>query len=113
MLVLLDVREDDAAPFSWRAKFSTIGRSDRSKMLSASITQTLSRPTKRSGEPERLRDSAGLLLVAVGEPVDPVLVPVAEQPEELAGVRAARDEHQLVDAGPTSASTAYVTIGRS
>ena len=40
----------------------------------------------------------GLLLVAVEEPVDPVLVPVAEQPEELARVRAARDEHQLVDA---------------
>ena len=46
-------------------------------------------------EPERLRDPAGLLLVGVEELVDPVLVAVAEQAEELARVRAAGDEHQL------------------
>ena len=50
------------------------------------------------GEAERLRDAARLLLVAVEELVDAVLVAVAEQAEELAGVRAAGDEHQLVDA---------------
>ena len=41
----------------------------------------------------------GLLLVAVGEPVDAELVPVAEQPEELAGVGAPRDQHDLGDPG--------------
>ena len=51
------------------------------------------------GEPERIGDAARLLLVAVEEPVDAVVVAVAEQAEELAGVRAAGDEHQLVDAG--------------
>ena len=50
-------------------------------------------------EPERLGDAARLVLVRVKEPVDPVLVPVAEQPEELAGVRPAGDEHQLRDVG--------------
>ena len=50
-------------------------------------------------EPERLGDPARLLLVAVEELVDAVLVAVAEQAEELAGVRPAGDEHQLVDAG--------------
>src|SRR5262249_9032352 len=49
-------------------------------------------------EAERLSDPARLLLVAVREPVDAVLVAVAEQPEELARVRPAGDEHQLVDA---------------
>ena len=50
------------------------------------------------GEAERLRDPARPVLVGVEEPVDPVLVPVAEQPEELARVRPAGDEHQLGDA---------------
>ena len=49
-------------------------------------------------QPERLGDAAGLLLVAVGEQVDAVLAAVAEQPEELAGMRPAGDEHQLDDA---------------
>ena len=49
-------------------------------------------------EPERVRDPAGLLLVGVEQAVDPVVVAVAEQAEELARVRSARDEHQLVDA---------------
>jgi hypothetical protein len=42
---------------------------------------------------ERLGDSAFMLLIGVEKPLDPVLVPVAEQPEELPGVRAAGDEH--------------------
>ena len=50
-------------------------------------------------EPERVGDAAGFLLVAVEELVDAVVVAVAEQAEELAGMRAAGDEHQLVDAG--------------
>ena len=50
-------------------------------------------------EPERVGDPARLFLVAVEEPVDAVVVAVAEQAEELAGVRSAGDEHQLVDAG--------------
>jgi hypothetical protein len=50
------------------------------------------------GEPERLRDPALLFLVRVEQPVDAVFVPVAEQAEELTGVRTACDEHQLADA---------------
>jgi hypothetical protein len=46
-------------------------------------------------ESERLGDPARLLLVRVQQPVDPVLVPVAEQAEELPGVRPTGDEHQL------------------
>ena len=63
------------------------------------MTQTRSPPTNRSARPERLGDPARLLLVAVREPVDSVLVPVAEQAQELAGMRAARDDHQLGDPG--------------
>ena len=87
------------APRSWRSKFSTAGLIERSKMLSASMTATRSRSTKRSARPERVGDPALPLLVGVGEPVDAVLVAVAEQAEELAGVRAAGDEHQLADPG--------------
>ena len=50
------------------------------------------------GQAERLGDAARLLLVGVGQLVDAVLVPVAEQPQELAGMRAAGDQHDLVDA---------------
>jgi hypothetical protein len=57
-------------------------------------------------EPERLRDPPGFLLVGVEQALDAVLVAVPEQPEELAGVRA-------TGYAPTSASIAYVTIGRS
>ena len=51
------------------------------------------------GEPERLGDAAGAVLVGVGEPVDAVLLSVREQPQELAGVGAAGDDHDLVDPG--------------
>jgi hypothetical protein len=50
-------------------------------------------------EPERVRDPARLLLVAVREEVEAVLAPVPEQAEELAGVRPAGDEHELGDPG--------------
>ena len=50
------------------------------------------------GQAERLGDAARLLLVRVGELVDAVLVPVAEQAQELTGVGPAGDEHDLVDA---------------
>ena len=52
VLVLLDLREDDARTgLLRRSKFSTIGRSESSKMLSASMTHTLSRSTNRSVRP--------------------------------------------------------------
>src|SRR3712207_7088551 len=44
------------------------------------------------GERERVGDAALLLLVGVQEPVDPVRMAVAEQPEEFAGVRPAGHE---------------------
>src|SRR5581483_2306806 len=50
-------------------------------------------------EGECFRDSSSLLLVRVEETIDSVLVAVPEQPKELAGVRPARDEHDLLDAG--------------
>ena len=49
-------------------------------------------------EAEGLGDAARLLLVCVGELVDAVLAPVAEQTQELTGVGPAGDEHDLVDA---------------
>jgi hypothetical protein len=49
-------------------------------------------------QPQRVGDAAFALLIGIGEPVDPVRMPIAEQPEELAGVRASRDQHQLTDA---------------
>src|SRR5215217_596338 len=51
------------------------------------------------GQPQGLGDPAGPLLVGVQQPVDAVLVAVAEQAQELAGVGAAGDHHQLGDAG--------------
>ena len=49
-------------------------------------------------EPERLGDASGPLLVGVQEPVTAVGMPVAEQAEELPGMRPAGDDHDLVDA---------------
>ena len=72
-------------------------------MLSASMHADLVTTDETLREPERLGDAPGLILVAVGEPVDAVFVTVAEQAKELAGVRAAGDEHQLVDAGAARA----------
>src|SRR5215218_5922277 len=51
------------------------------------------------GEPDGLGDAARPFLVGVQQPVDAVLVPVAEQAQELAGVGAPGDDHQLGDAG--------------
>ena len=64
-------------------------------MLSASMTHDPVAVDEPLGQPERLGDAARPLLVGVEEPVDAVLVAVAEQAEELARVRAAGDEHQL------------------
>ena len=50
-------------------------------------------------QPEGLGDAAGPVLVAVAEPVDAELVAVAQQPEELAGVGAPGDQHDLGDPG--------------
>ena len=44
-------------------------------------------------------DPTGLVLVGVGQPVDAELVPVAQQAQELTGVDAAGDQHDLVDTG--------------
>ena len=73
-----------------RLERSAVGRSERSSTLSASITTDALAVDEPLGEPERLGDPARLLLVGVEEPVDPVLVAVAEQAEELARVGAAR-----------------------
>ena len=55
-------------------------------------------PGEVLGQPERLGDAARLLLVRVGQLIDAVLAPVAEQAEELAGMGPPGDEHDLVDA---------------
>jgi hypothetical protein len=46
-----------------------------------------------------LGNAAGLVLIAVEEPADPECAPVAEQPQELAGMGTPGDEHDLVDPG--------------
>ena len=51
------------------------------------------------GQRQGLGDAAGPLLVGVGEAVDAPLVAAAEEAEELAGVGAAGDHHDLVDPG--------------
>jgi hypothetical protein len=45
------------------------------------------------GEPERVCDPPRVLLIRVEQPVDSVLMAVAEQAEELAGMGPAGDEH--------------------
>ena len=66
------------------------------------------------GQAQGLGDAAGLLLVGVGEPVDAELVPVAQQAQELAGVGAPGDQHDLVDARcDTTASIDQAIMGRS
>ena len=87
------------APRSWRWKFSTYGAIDSPRMLSPSMTTNLSPSTKFSASAERLGDAAGLLLVGVAQALQAELAPVAEQPQELAGVVAAGDDHDVVDAG--------------
>ena len=52
------------------------------------------------GETEGFGDTAGLVLVRVEEAVDAELVSVAQQAQELAGVRAPRHQHDLADARP-------------
>ena len=99
VLDLLDRREEDPSPVLLlcevldrrpeRALEHVVGEHDADPVAG-------SEPLR---QPERLGDPAGLLLVGVEEPVDPVLVPVAEQPKELARVRPPGDEHQLVDPG--------------
>jgi hypothetical protein len=51
VLVLLDRGQQDAGPVGIGRKASTIGRIDRSTMLSASITRTGSPSTKRAASP--------------------------------------------------------------
>src|SRR5579862_3513470 len=48
------------------------------------------------GEPERLCDAARLVLVRVEEPLDAVLVAIAQQTKELAGMGPSGNQHQLV-----------------
>ena len=50
------------------------------------------------GQTEGLRDTTRLLLVGVGELIDPVLAPVSQKAQELTGVGTPGDEHDLVDA---------------
>ena len=66
------------------------------------------------GQPERLRDPPRPLLVAEDERVDPVPMAVAEEPQELACVRAAGHDHDLVDpgAGPGPRSRTRSSAGR-
>ena len=51
------------------------------------------------GQPEGLGDAAGLLLIAVAEPVDAELVAVPQQAQELPGVGSPGHQHDLGDPG--------------
>ena len=83
------------APASWASKRSTTVADRPLEHVVGEHHDAAVAVDEPLGQPERVRDAAGLLLVAVEELVDAVLVAVTEQPEELARVRAARDEHQL------------------
>ena len=50
-------------------------------------------------QPERLGDPPRPLLIGVEQPLDPVLVAVPEQPQELARMRSSGHERDLGDAG--------------
>ena len=100
MLRLLDLREDDA-----RAALLPLEVLDRRRdRLLEDVVREHDEDAVAAREPlrqaQRVGDAALALLVGVREPVDPVRVPVAEQPEELAGVRAAGDEHELARSPP-------------
>ncbi len=56
-------------------------------------------PHEPLGEAQRLGDAPGPVLVGVAEPVDAVLVAVAEEAQEFSGVGAPGDDHHLVDPG--------------
>jgi hypothetical protein len=71
-------------------------------MLSASMTSTGS---------QRLGDPTRPVLVAVAEPVDAELLAVAEEPEELTGVGAPGDQHDLGDLGVDQCLDAPVDHG--
>ena len=85
VLGILLAREQDPRAALLRARSSRpSARIECSTTLSASITHDAVAADEPLGEAERLGDPARVLLVGVREPVDPPLVPVAEQAEELA-----------------------------
>ena len=99
MLDLLDRREQDARPALLGGEVLDRGSK---RALEHVVGEHHADPVagpEPLGQPKRLRDPARLLLVRIEKPVDPVLMAVAEQAEELARMRPAGDEHQLVDTG--------------
>ena len=99
VLVLLDAREND--PRAAVLSFEVLD--DGSQRAREHVVREHHADLVALDEPlrecERLCDPAGLVLVGVEEPLDAVLVAVAEQRQERARVRPAGDEHQLGDAG--------------
>ena len=77
-----DLGEQHPGPTSWCSKRSTDCAIDRSNTLSASTTTTLSPSAKRSARP-RPRRSRRDALVGAQEPVEPPLVAVPKEAEEL------------------------------
>ena len=75
-------------------------------MLSASITHDLVAVDEALREPERLGDAARLLLVGVEEPLDAVLMPVAEQRKNSPACVPPVTSMISVIPAPTSASIA-------
>ena len=97
MLVLLELREHDAA--ASLLALEVLGHRTQRPLEDVVGEQhaDLVAVHEPHRQPERLGDPARAVLVRVEEPVDPVVVAVAEQAEELPGVRAAGHEHQLLD----------------
>ena len=68
-------------------------------MLSPRTTQIFSPSAKCSASAERVGDAALAFLVGVIEVFEPELLAVGQQAQKIAGVPAAGDEQDLVDAG--------------
>ncbi len=87
------------APRSCRSKLSIAGLIELLEDVVSQHHEDAVAAREPLSQAERVGDSALALLIRIREPVDSVCVAVAEQPEELPGVRAPRHEHELADPG--------------
>ena len=99
MLGLLDPRQDDPRSALLRAEVLDRGGQRALDDVVPEHDDGTAAAGEPLGEAERLGDPTRLVLVPVEEAVDPVLVAVAQQTEELARMGPSGDEHELLDAG--------------
>jgi hypothetical protein len=99
MLFLEDLREDDprptrlpGEPFHHGSEWTLEDVVREQDAAAVAADEALS-------QPERLRNAARPLLVCVEEPLNPVLLSIAQQSKELPRVGAAGDQHQFREPG--------------